>query len=113
MPKNDLNWLIHQTRAWKEIVLRPVVGATSAIFTLVSLLAFLRDEFLQSVYREKFRILDDLASRLVNRVQIPSDALRAYVDVVEHGFNSNPDYGQILKSYSTGEKVCILFPGKR
>lgn len=47
--------------------------------------------------------LYDLASRLVNRVQISTDGLRAYVDAVERGFGSNVDYGQIVKTYSTEE----------
>ena len=41
----------------------------------------------------------DLASRLSNRVQLSSDALRAYVDAVEAGFGANVDYGQVVKAY--------------
>lgn len=41
----------------------------------------------------------DLASRLSNRVQLSSDALRAYVDAVEAGFGSNVDYGHVVKAY--------------
>src|SRR5207245_2766778 len=44
--------------------------------------------------------MDDLASRMINRVQLSSDALAAYVDAVERGFGSNVDYGQIVKTYS-------------
>jgi len=44
--------------------------------------------------------MSDLASRLVNRVQISSDALRAYEDAIERGFGSEVDYGQIVKTYS-------------
>lgn len=47
--------------------------------------------------------LIDLASRLNNRVQISTDALRAYIDAVERGFGGEVDYGQIVKSYATGE----------
>lgn len=42
----------------------------------------------------------DLASRVENRVQISSDALKAYEDAIERGFGSNVDYGQIVKTYS-------------
>jgi IS1 family transposase len=47
----------------------------------------------------------DLASRLMNRVQLSSDALIAYADAVERGFGSAVDYGQIVKSYETIEGV--------
>lgn len=43
--------------------------------------------------------MGDLASRLSNRVQLSSDALRAYVEAVEAGFGANVDYGQIVKAY--------------
>jgi IS1 family transposase len=41
----------------------------------------------------------DLASRLSNRVQISSDALRAYVEAVELAFGADVDYAQIIKTY--------------
>jgi IS1 family transposase len=41
----------------------------------------------------------DLAGRLKNRVQISSDALRAYVDAVEQAFGSGVDFAQIVKTY--------------
>jgi IS1 family transposase len=41
----------------------------------------------------------DVASRLRNRVQISSDALRAYVDAVELAFGADVDYAQIIKTY--------------
>src|ERR1041385_7745479 len=44
--------------------------------------------------------MSDLAARLKNRVQISSDALRAYEDAIERGFGSEVDYGQIVKTYS-------------
>lgn len=44
--------------------------------------------------------MSDLAGRLKNRVQISSDALRAYEDAIERGFGSEVDYGQIVKTYS-------------
>lgn len=43
--------------------------------------------------------IQDLSSRLTNRVQISSDALKAYVEAVEAAFGSNVDYSQIVKSY--------------
>lgn len=48
---------------------------------------------------EATAFLDDLASRLTNRVQLSSDLLQAYVEACEHAFGPNVDYGQIVKSY--------------
>jgi len=45
----------------------------------------------------------DVASRLKNRVQISSDALRAYVDAVEMAFGANVDFAQIVKTYTRDE----------
>jgi IS1 family transposase len=44
--------------------------------------------------------MNDLAGRVNNRIQISSDALRAYEDAIERGFGSEVDYGQIVKTYS-------------
>ena len=43
--------------------------------------------------------IEDLSSRLANRVQISSDKLKAYVDAIERGFGAEVDYAQIVKSY--------------
>jgi IS1 family transposase len=42
----------------------------------------------------------DVAGRLKNRVQISSDALRAYVEAVELAFGAEVDFAQIVKTYS-------------
>lgn len=44
--------------------------------------------------------IEDLASRLSHRVQISSDALRAYTDAVERAFGAGVDYGSIVKTFS-------------
>ncbi len=49
------------------------------------------------------RFVDDLAGRLANRVQISSDALKAYVEAVQYAFGADVDYGQIVKWYETTE----------
>ena len=41
----------------------------------------------------------DVASRMKNRVQISTDALRAYVEAIEKSFGADVDYGQIVKTY--------------
>jgi IS1 family transposase len=43
-------------------------------------------------------LTSDLASRLKNRVQLSSDALRAYVEAVELAFGADVDYAQIIKT---------------
>jgi IS1 family transposase len=47
--------------------------------------------------------IEDLASRLSNRVQLSSDALRAYQSAVDRAFGSEVDYGSILKTFSHSE----------
>jgi len=44
--------------------------------------------------------LNDLASRLSGRIQLSSDALVAYRQTVEAAFESDVDYGQIVKTYA-------------
>ena len=43
--------------------------------------------------------VSDLHGRLANRVQISSDALKAYVDAIEQTFGADVDFGQIVKTY--------------
>jgi len=43
--------------------------------------------------------MDDLASRLANRVQLTSDGHRAYLEAVEGAFGGNVDYAQLVKLY--------------
>jgi IS1 family transposase len=45
----------------------------------------------------------DVASRMRNRVQISSDALRAYVDAIEQIFGTEVDFAQIVKTYEHDE----------
>lgn len=43
--------------------------------------------------------VSDMAERMKNRVQISSDALKAYVEAVEQAFGRNVDFAQIVKAY--------------
>jgi IS1 family transposase len=43
--------------------------------------------------------MDDLASRLANRVQLTSDGHRAYLEAVEGAFGADVDYAQLVKIY--------------
>jgi IS1 family transposase len=47
--------------------------------------------------------INDLASRLKNRVQLSSDALPAYIEAIEQSFGADVDYGQIVKAYEKDE----------
>jgi len=49
--------------------------------------------------------MEDLAPRVVNRVQISSDSLRVYREAIERGFGADADYGQIVKSFASDESV--------
>lgn len=51
--------------------------------------------------------VSDVASRVTNRVQISSDALRAYVEAVELAFGSNVDFAQIVKTYTQPEGYVV------
>jgi IS1 family transposase len=43
--------------------------------------------------------MDDLASRLANRVQLTSDGHRAYLEAVEGAFGCDVDYAMLVKMY--------------
>ena len=45
--------------------------------------------------------INDLASRLSNRIQLSSDKLALYVTSVEDSFGGDIDYGQIVKTYES------------
>lgn len=44
-------------------------------------------------------LMDDLRSRLANRVQLSTDGHRAYLEAVEGAFGADVDYAQIVKLY--------------
>ena len=44
-------------------------------------------------------LMDDLASRLTHRVQLTTDANRAYLEAVEGAFGADIDFGQLVKIY--------------
>lgn len=46
-----------------------------------------------------YDFLNDLSGRLDNRVQLTSDALKAYIEAVEASFGADVDYGQVVKTY--------------
>ena len=50
--------------------------------------------------------MDDLRSRLANRVQLTTDGHKAYLEAVECAFGADVDYAQLIKLYGepTGQK---------
>ena len=52
--------------------------------------------------------MDDLASRLANRVQLTSDGHKAYLEAVEGAFGMDVDYAQLVKMYGP----TITAPGR-
>jgi IS1 family transposase len=45
--------------------------------------------------------MDDLRSRLANRIQLTSDGHKAYLEAVEDAFGGDVDYAQLVKLYGT------------
>jgi IS1 family transposase len=48
--------------------------------------------------------MQDVASRMRNRVQVSTDSLRAYRDAVESAWGANVDYAQIVKVFGHEER---------
>lgn len=53
---------------------------------------------------DAMRFMDDLRSRLVNRVQLTTDGHRAYLVAVDEAFGGDVDYAQLVKLYSQSGK---------
>jgi IS1 family transposase len=49
--------------------------------------------------------IDDLATRLANRVQLTGDGHRAYLEAVEGAFGADVDYAQLVKLYGTSPEA--------
>jgi IS1 family transposase len=58
-------------------------------------------------FRTTSTFMSDLSSRLVNRVQLSSDALRIYVEATKQAFGADVDYGQIVKFYEA-EPISLV-----
>jgi IS1 family transposase len=43
--------------------------------------------------------MDDVADRIINRIQLTSDGHRAYLQAVENAFGGDVDYAQLIKVY--------------
>ena len=49
--------------------------------------------------------MDDVASRLANRVQMTTDGHKAYLEAVEGSFGANIDYAQLIKMYGNAPET--------
>jgi IS1 family transposase len=47
--------------------------------------------------------VQDVASRMANRVQISTDGMKSYAEAVEKAFNGDVDYAQIVKVYGNDQ----------
>ena len=50
--------------------------------------------------------MDDVASRLANRVQLTSDGHKAYLEAVEGAFGADVDYAQLVKIYGAAPEAA-------
>jgi IS1 family transposase len=50
--------------------------------------------------------MDDLRSRLANRVQLTSDGHRAYLEAVEGAFGADIDYAQLIKLFGAAPEIA-------
>ena len=65
------------------------------------------------------RFIDDLASRLANRVQVTTDGLKVYLDAIEGAFGCEVDHAMLVKLYESSQEetryspaVCISAEAK-
>jgi IS1 family transposase len=54
--------------------------------------------------------VDDLKSRLANRVQLTTDGLRVYLDAVEGAFGADVDYAVLVKLYESSQEETRYSP---
>lgn len=56
--------------------------------------------------------VDDLKSRLANRIQLTTDGLRAYLEAVEGAFGSDVDYAMLVKLYESTQEETRYSPAE-
>jgi len=56
--------------------------------------------------------IDDLKSRLANRVQLTSDGLKVYLEAVEGAFGADVDYAQLIKVFSSSQQEVRYSPAE-
>jgi IS1 family transposase len=55
-------------------------------------------------------LIDDLAGRLKNRVQLTTDGLSVYLEAVEGAFGSEIDYAMLIKTYESSQEETRYSP---
>jgi IS1 family transposase len=56
--------------------------------------------------------IDDLASRLANRIQLTTDGLSVYLEAVEGAFGSEIDYAMLIKVYGASQEETRYSPAE-
>jgi hypothetical protein len=62
--------------------------------------------------RSAAMFIDDLKSRLANRVQLTTDGHRAYLEAVEGAFGADVDYAMLQKIYESSQEETRYSPAK-
>jgi IS1 family transposase len=62
--------------------------------------------------RSAMMFVDDLASRLANRVQLTSDGLKVYLEAVECAFGCEIDYAMLIKTYAASQEEIRYSPAE-
>lgn len=60
--------------------------------------------------RSALMFIDDLASRLVSRVQLATDGLKVYLEAVEGAFGCDIDYSMLIKTYESSQEETRYSP---
>ena len=55
-------------------------------------------------------LIEDLAARLKNRIQLTTDGLKVYVEAVEGAFGSEIDYAMLVKTYEASQEETRYSP---
>jgi len=56
--------------------------------------------------------IDDLASRLANRIQLTTDGHRVYLEAIENAFGGDIDYAMLVKIYESTQEETRYSPAK-
>ncbi len=56
--------------------------------------------------------IEDLASRLANRVQLTTDGYRIYLGAIENAFGGDIDYAMLVKTYESTQEETRYSPAK-
>ena len=62
--------------------------------------------------RSAIMFIDDLKSRLANRVQLTTDGLKCYLTAVENAFGADIDYAQLIKVYGATQEETRYSPAE-